>query len=501
MKIHEISPEPLSFNVIKEIIDDKAEIRVSQRSLDAIEKCRRYLHEKMEKQHQPIYGINTGFGSLYDVSVSNEDLSQLQENLVKSHACGTGDKMDIIMVKLMMLLKIHALSLGNSGVFPDTVIMLSELYNRDIIPVVFELGSLGASGDLAPLAHMVLPVLGMGEVYYRGKCIKASEALAAENLKPIKLAAKEGLAMLNGTQFMAAYGVYSLLRIQKLSELANIIAAISLEAFDGSLAPFYEGLHSLRPHKGQIYTARYFRDILRGSEMIGTTKNHVQDPYSFRCIPQVHGATQDAVDHVTSVVLTEINSVTDNPTIFPDDDQIISGGNFHGQPLALAYDYLAMALAELGNISERRSYQLLSGKRDLPHFLVANPGLNSGFMIPQYTAASIVNQNKQLSMPCSVDSIESSQGQEDHVSMGANSATKMYKVVINLERILAIELFIAAQAFDFRKGKKSSKFIEDFVSDYRKKVNFIKNDKIMYEDIDKTVKYLQNVDIDTLNKT
>ncbi len=499
MKIHEITPDPLTLDTIREILDSDAEIRISQKSLDAIEKCRNYLDRKMEKQEDPVYGINTGFGSLCDVSVSKADLSQLQENLVKSHACGSGDEVEPEIVKLMMLLKVQALSLGNSGVFPETVIMLAELYNRDIVPVVFELGSLGASGDLAPLAHMVLPLLGLGEVDYKGKRMKATEALKQEGLKPITLAAKEGLAFLNGTQFMAAHGVQTLLKAEKLSELSDIIAALSLEAFDGSLAPFYKGLHSLRPHSGQIETAKHFRDMLNGSEMIGSTKNHVQDPYSFRCIPQVHGATLDALNHVKSVVLTEINSVTDNPTIFPDEDQIISGGNFHGQPLALAYDYLSMALAEIGNIAERRAYQLLSGKRNLPPFLVANPGLNSGFMIPQYTAASIVNQNKQLCSPTSVDSIESSQGQEDHVSMGANSATKMYRVVNNLERILAIELFIAAQAFDFRKDKKSSDFIEEFVLNYRKKVNFIENDKIMYEDIDASVQYLRDVNLSALN--
>jgi histidine ammonia-lyase len=501
MKIHEITPDALTLETIREIIDSNAELRISQKSLDLISKCRNYLDEKMEKQDDPVYGINTGFGSLCNVSVSKADLSQLQENLVKSHACGSGEEVDPEIVKLMMLLKVHALSLGSSGVFPDTVIMLAELYNRDVVPVVYELGSLGASGDLAPLAHMVLPLLGMGEVDYKGKRMKAAEALKAEGLKPIRLAAKEGLAFLNGTQFMAAHGVQTMLKAEKLSKLSNIIAALSLEAFDGSLAPFYEGLHKLRPHAGQIKTAQYFREILKGSEMIGTTKNHVQDPYSFRCIPQVHGATLDALNYVKSVILTEINSVTDNPTIFPDDDQIISGGNFHGQPLALAYDYLSMALAEIGNISERRAYQLLSGKRNLPHFLVAKPGLNSGFMIPQYTAASIVNQNKQLCTPTSVDSIESSQGQEDHVSMGANSATKMFKIVKNLERILAIELFIAAQAFDFRRAKKSSDFIEEFVSNYRKKVNFIENDKVMYEDMNASVQYLRDTDLSDLEKT
>jgi histidine ammonia-lyase len=278
----------------------------------------------------------------------------------------------------------------------------------------------------------------------------------------------------------------------KLTKLADIIGAISLEAFDGRIDPFHENIQNVRPHQGQIETGRNIRKILEGSELIQRPKKHVQDPYSFRCIPQVHGASKDAINYVAGVLLTEINSVTDNPTVWPDEDLIISGGNFHGQPLALAYDFLAIALSELGNISERRTAQLILGLRGLPEFLVANPGLNSGFMIPQYAAAAMVSQNKQLCTPSSVDSIVSSNGQEDHVSMGANAATKLIRVIDNLERILAIELFNAAQALEFRRPAKSSPYIEEFIDSYRSEVSFIDEDKIMYKEIDKTIQFLRN---------
>lgn len=314
--------------------------------------------------------------------------------------------------------------------------------------------------------------------------------------KPITLASKEGLALLNGTQFMSAYGIYLCLHIFKLSRLSDIIAALSLDAFDGRIEPFHDLIQQIRHHRGQIKTASRIRHLLEGSEIINRPKKHVQDPYSFRCIPQVHGASKDSIDYVSYVFRMEINAVTDNPTIFPDEDLIISAGNFHGQPLALALDNLCIAMAELANISERRTFQLLDGKRELPHFLVANPGLNSGFMIPQYTAASIVNQNKQLCTPASVDTIESSQGQEDHVSMGANAATKAYRVLENLERVLAIELFNAAQALEFRRPAKSSPYIEDFVSQYRKYVKFIDEDKVMYDEMNASVRFLREIIFD-----
>ncbi|HPX06617.1 MAG TPA: aromatic amino acid lyase, partial [Tenuifilaceae bacterium] len=308
----------------------------------------------------------------------------------------------------------------------------------------------------------------------------------------IELKSKEGLALLNGTQFMSSHGVYAMIKTFKIVKLADIIGAVSLEAFDGRIEPFHPNIQSVRPHQGQIETARNIRKILEGSELIARPKKHVQDPYSFRCMPQVHGASKDAINYVAHVLLTEVNSVTDNPTVWPDEDLVISGGNFHGQPLALSYDFLAIALSELGNISERRTAQLILGLRGLPEFLVANPGLNSGFMIPQYAAAAMVSQNKQLCSPASVDSIVSSNGQEDHVSMGANAATKLLRVVDNVERILAIELFDAAQALDFRRPAKTSPYLEEFLAAYRKQVSFINEDKIMYREIEKTLDFLRN---------
>jgi histidine ammonia-lyase len=493
MQTHYISSDKLTFQRVFDIIEQGYKIALSEESAAKIEKCRSYLDEKIASQEEPVYGITTGFGSLCDTSISKSELGQLQENLVMSHACGTGDLVQPPIVKLMLLLKVQSLSYGHSGVQKLTVERLIDFYNNDVIPVVYEMGSLGASGDLAPLAHLSLPLLGKGEVYYQGERQLAEKVLQNFGWKPIKLQSKEGLALLNGTQFMSAYGVFTLLKTFRLSMLADIIGALSLEAFDGRLEPFYDQVHQIRHHKGQIATAERFRKLLEGSELISRKKAHVQDPYSFRCIPQVHGASKDSVNYVAYVFSNEINAVTDNPTIFPDDDLIISAGNFHGQPLALALDNLAIALSEWGNISERRTYQLLHGKRGLPPFLVANPGLNSGFMIPQYTAASLVSQNKQLCTPASVDSIESSQGQEDHVSMGANAATKALRVVLNLEKILAIELFNAAQALEFRRPARSSDIIEDFVRAYRKKVDFIENDKVMYPEIANSVEFLREV--------
>jgi histidine ammonia-lyase len=392
----------------------------------------------------------------------------------------------------MLLLKIHGLSLGKSGVQVATVQRLIDFFNEGITPVIYEQGSLGASGDLAPLAHLVLPLLGMGEVMYKGEKYEAGIIMKKFGWSPLELMSKEGLALLNGTQFMSAYAVYIITMAENLSEVADIASAISLEAYDGRLDPFFESIHAIRPHKGQIRTAKAFREMLNGSQLIARKKAHVQDPYSFRCIPQVHGASKDAISYAKSVILTEINSVTDNPTIFPDEDLIVSGGNFHGQPLALIFDYLAIAIAELGSISERRVYRLIAGQRDLPEFLVASPGLNSGFMIPQYTAASIVSQNKQLCTPSSVDSIPSSNEQEDHVSMGANGATRLLRVAENLEKIIAIELFTAVQALEFRRPLKSSEFIEGVVKSFRKNIPFINDDKVMYPEIARAIDFVRN---------
>ncbi len=485
-----ISNNTLSLEELNTIIVTNQTLALSEEAIANINKCREYLDNKMQTETNPIYGINTGFGSLYSVKISTEDLTTLQENLMKSHACGTGDETPHDIVKIMLLLKIKSLCYGNSGVQLVTVERLIDFYNHNILPVVYTQGSLGASGDLSPLAHLCLPLIGEGEVFMNGNRITAKQMLDEKGWETITLKSKEGLALLNGTQFMSAYGVYMLIKSLKLSKLADVIGAVSLEGFDGRIDPFNNLIHIVRPHKGQVNTAVYISEILEGSELIKQPKKHVQDPYSFRCMPQVHGASKDAIEYVEKVFKTEINSVTDNPNIFVDEDLIVSGGNFHGQPLALALDFLGIALAELGSISERRTYQLISGLRNLPPFLVNNPGLNSGFMIPQYTAASIVSQNKQLATPASIDSIVSSNGQEDHVSMGANAATKTLKIVDNLERILAIELFNAAQALEFRRPGKSSNFIENFVGEYRKMVPTVQEDRILHYDIIKSIEFL-----------
>lgn len=493
---HYISSDLLSINMINEIVFQGKQLALSEEAIVNIEKCRKYLDDKMQSNSTPIYGINTGFGSLCNVKISNENLSKLQENLVKSHACGTGEEVPHEIVKIMLLLKIQSLSYGHSGVQLVTVQRLIDFYNNDIFPVIYTQGSLGASGDLAPLAHLSLPLLGEGEVYLDGFRQPASKVLAKFGWEPIVLQSKEGLALLNGTQFMSAYGVYCLIKAEKISYLADVIGAVSLEGFDGRIEPFTDLIHLVRPHKGQVQTAERMRDLLEDSEIIAQPKVHVQDPYSFRCIPQVHGASKDTIDYVKKVFRTEINSVTDNPNIFVGEDLIISGGNFHGQPLALALDFLGIALSELGSISERRTYQLISGLRNLPAFLVNDPGLNSGFMIPQYTAASIASQNKQLATPSSIDSIVSSNGQEDHVSMGANAASKTLRIVENVERILAIELLNGSQALEFRRPLKSSEFIESFVKSYREEVSFVSEDRILHYDIEKSVSFLNSFQIE-----
>jgi histidine ammonia-lyase len=496
--IHYISTDILSLEVVQEIISHNKTIELSEEATVNIQKCRDYLDKKMESNETAIYGINTGFGSLCNVKISNENLSQLQENLVKSHACGTGEEVPQEIVKLMLLLKIQSLSYGYSGVQLATVLRLIDFYNNAVFPLIYSQGSLGASGDLAPLAHLSLPLLGEGEVVFNGNKVSTSVVMEHFGWKPIVLQSKEGLALLNGTQFMSAYGVHILIKASKFSYLADLIGTISLEGFDGRQEPFNELIHFIRPHKGQIVTANRVNEFLEGSEIIDQPKTHVQDPYSFRCIPQVHGASKDAIDYVKKVFKTEINSVTDNPNVFIESDQIVSGGNFHGQPLAISLDFLSIALAELGSISERRTYQLISGLRNLPAFLVDNPGLNSGFMIPQYTAASIASQNKQLATPASIDSIVSSNGQEDHVSMGANAATKTLRIMDNLERILAIELMNASQAIEFRRPLQSSNFIEMFLKSYREEVPFVKEDRILHYDIQKSVAFLNSFMIDDL---
>ena len=492
--MREITFDHLSLDDIKEIIDNHEQIRLSKEAEEAIIKCRKYLDSKMEDIGRPVYGVTTGFGSLCNITIPEDQLSQLQHNLVMSHACGTGEEVNPTIVRIMLLLKVQSLSYGHSGAQLITVQRLLDMFNNDIVPVVYTQGSLGASGDLVPLAHMSLPLIGMGEVRWKGQVLPAAQVWKQMGWEPLTLQSKEGLALLNGTQFMSAHACWSLIKSYRLSKWADIIGAMSLDAFDGRIEPFLPLTHKLRTHTGQLDTAERFMHILHGSELISRDKEHVQDPYSFRCIPQVHGAVKDNIRYVRSVIENEINSATDNPNIFPDEDMIISAGNFHGEPIAIPMDALGIALSELSNISERRTYQLISGDRGLPRFLVAKPGLNSGFMIPQYTAASIVSQNKMYSWPASVDSIPSSQGQEDHVSMGSNSATKLVRIADNCERVLAIELMNAAQAIDFRRPAKTSPLLEEIISDYRKEVPFVDTDTYFHPLIMASIDFLRRED-------
>lgn len=488
---HIISSKKLSISDIRSIIDNGEKLQLGEDARKAIVRCREYLDSKMDDIDHPVYGVTTGFGSLCNITIAADQLSRLQHNLVMSHACGTGDTVRPEIVRIMLLLKIQSLSYGHSGAQLQTVQRLVDMFNYDILPVVYQQGSLGASGDLAPLAHLCLPLIGMGEVVFKGERREVERLWPELGWNALTLKSKEGLALLNGTQFMTAHAVWSLMQADRLSEWADRIGAMSLDAFDGRIEPFFPQTHRVRPHKGQVRTAARFMELLEGSEIIRGKKSHVQDPYSFRCIPQVHGATKDTIEYVRSVIETEMNSVTDNPTVFPDEDLIISAGNFHGQPIALPTDMLTLALSELASISERRIYKLISGQRGLPSFLVAKPGINSGFMIPQYTAASIVSQSKGLCYPASADSIPSSQGQEDHVSMGANAATKLVRVVENTERVLAIELLNAAQALEFRRPRHSSPAIEGIFEAFRKEVPFVEDDRYMAPLIARSVEFLR----------
>jgi len=479
------------FLQISNLINGKGKLAISSLAENAIQHCRSYLDKKIEGNRNSFYGINTGFGYLQHVKIEDADLVNLQKNLLMSHACGMGEEVPVDIVKLMMALKVKSLSYGHSGVQLETVNRLVDMYNLNMVPVVFTQGSLGASGDLAPLSHLCLPLIGMGEVWFRGEKMHAEKALEMAGLNKITLQSKEGLALINGTQFMSAYGLYILEHAGRLFDWANAIAAISFDAFDCNPDPLHPNIHAIRSHTGQVKTARKLRELLDGSMLQKREGKQVQDPYSFRCIPQVHGASFDAIEHIKSVFIKEINSVTDNPNIFPDDDLILSGGNFHGQPLAINLDFMAIALAELGSISERRTYQLISGSRGLPGFLVKNPGLNSGFMIPQYTAAGIVSENKQLCTPSSIDTIPSSNNQEDHVSMGANAATKCKRVLDNLEKILAIELLTATQALELRRPLRTSAYLEKIVEAYREKVSFNDADRYLHEDMMKSVSFLK----------
>ena len=490
-----ISNGQFSLTDLIEIEKHNPTLALSGEAIQKIEHCRNYLDHKLQNSDDLFYGINTGFGYLQNVAISTGQIAELQYNLLKSLACGMGDEAPDEIVRWMIFLKVQSLAQGYSGVQLATVQRLIDFYNNGIIPVIYTQGSLGASGDLSPLAHLSLPLIGLGEVKYEGRKYSGAEILEKFGWEPLQLKSKEGIALINGTQFMAAYAVHCLIKGDSLFILSDLIACISLDAFDCSAQPFHKNIHAIRPHKGQVDTAARVLKLMQSSEMMAQDKKTVQDPYSFRCIPQVHGASKDVANFFLKTMLQEINSVTDNPNIFPDEDLILSGGNFHGQPLALAFDLMCMAMAEIGNISERRTYQLLSGQRGLPLFLIKNPGLHSGLMIPQYTAAGIVSENKQLCTPVSVDSIVSSNGQEDHVSMGANAAVKCLRVLNNVERILAIELLTACQAIEFRRPLKSSNRVEKIVDAFRKEVAFNEEDKVLHDDMMKALKFVQEYDV------
>ena len=487
----------LTISKLTELLNS-GKLEVAEETLFSIEKSADYLLKKVRDSMATIYGVNTGFGSLSNIRIDEDDLEGLQKNLILSHACGTGKQVPEEIVRAMLCLKVWNMLFGHSGVQKETVLRMVDLFNNDILPVVYTQGSLGASGDLSPLAHLCLPLIGEGEVVVDGKSRSAKEVLAEKGWEPLHLKMKEGLALLNGTQFMSAYGAYAVFHAERLAVIADLVGAIALDAYGGLTSPFDALVHQVRPHPGQIASAKRMRDILDGSELVAKPKEQTQDPYSFRCIPQVHGASMDAINHVREMVERELNSVSDNPLVFPDEDKVISAGNFHGQPLALSFDYLAIGLAELANISERRTFQLILGKNGLPVYLVKKPGLHSGFMIPQYTSASIVSQNKQLCTPASVDSIVSSNGQEDHVSMGANAATKLYEVVENVYQVLAIELFTAAQALEFRRPAKSSPIVEEFMTKYREIVPFLEEDEQLHPHMVNTKEFLKKVELPKL---
>ncbi len=479
-----------SLQQVKNLLAFNQQVSITFDAHDRIVACRTYLDNKISEKGAKHYGINTGFGFLQNTQISDDQLNELQNNLLLSHACGTGNEIREDIVKLMLAFKIKSLSYGHSGVQIDTVNRLMDMYNAGVFPVIYSQGSLGASGDLAPLSHLALPLLGLGEVYYKRQKKSSAEVLAELNWQPIALQSKEGIALINGTQFMSAHGMYILVQCKRLMQWANVIAALSYDAFNCNKEPLHEKLHSIRRHQGQVEAAAMLRKILSDSSILNEGEKQVQDPYSFRCIPQVHGATQEVITYAENIFVKEINSVTDNPNIFPEEDLILSGGNFHGQPLAMAADFLSIAMSELGSISERRTYQLISGQRELPMFLIKNSGLHSGLMIPQYTAAGIVSENKTLCTPSSVDTISSSNNQEDHVSMGANAVVKCLTVVENVEKVLAIELLTAMQAMEFRTGKTST-YLQNIIKAFREKISFNEADRMLYKDIQASVEFIR----------
>jgi len=454
--------------------------------------CRKKV-EIMASSDKAVYGINTGFGPLCDTRISPEETSKLQENLLFTHAVGVGNPIDKELSKIMMICKVHALCQGFSGIRLEVIERIIFFIENEILPVVPEQGSVGASGDLAPLSHLFLPLLGEGEVWVGNDIVSAKEVLVNHKLKPVKLEAKEGLALINGTQFILAHTIKGLKKMEYLLDLADVAGAMSLEGYKGSRSPFKKELHSIRPYKGNLKVAERMRMLFNNSENIASHEDceRVQDPYSMRCIPQVHGASRNAWYHLNELAEIEMNSVTDNPIVLSD-AVAISGGNFHGQPLAMALDYGAIAASELGNISDRRCYLLIEGKYGLPRLLTESGGLNSGFMIPQYTTAALVTENKSLCFPPSADSIPTSLGQEDHVSMGSISGRKFNQILGNIEKILAIELMYAAQALEFRRPNKFSAIIEENYRIIRSKVDKLEDDRILKDDINAIINLVKS---------
>ena len=481
-----------SYQDVLEIIKHPEKAILNEKSKQQITNSYQNV-QKIVKSDKTVYGINTGFGPLCETKISEEETAKLQENLIISHSVGVGNPIAKDISKIMMVCKIHALSKGFSGISLDVVERLIVMLEKDIIPVVPEQGSVGASGDLAPLAHMVLPLLGLGKVWDGDAIVETRKSLEKHQLKPLQLQAKEGLALINGTQFILAHAIFGLEKFEYLLNLADLAAAFSIEAYQGSASPFKKELHEIRPYKGSKLVAKRMLKLLKGSENLEFHENcgRVQDPYSMRCVPQVHGASRNAFEHLREMAEIELNSVTDNPIVISD-EEAISGGNFHGQLMAMPLDYATLAVSELGNISDRRSYLLLEGKYGLPKLLIESSGLNSGFMIPQYTTAALVTENKTLCFPASADSVPTSLGQEDHVSMGSISGRKFNQVLRNVENILAIELMFAAQGIEFRRPLKSSSIIEENFAIIRKKVAKLEDDRLIGEDILTMVEMVRN---------
>jgi len=492
MKTFNITGEPITIEQCYEIAESGAKIELSCEAEENINRCRATI-EKLMAEGRTIYGVNTGFGKLSNTRIRNDEAESLQKNIVISHACGVGNPLPPNVVRMIMFITVLRFAKGHSGIKPETVKTLIEMLNKGVVPVVPEKGSLGASGDLVPLAHIALVLIGLGEAEYNGDTMSGADAMELAGIKPVVLGYKEGLALLNGTQVMNALGIYALTEAFKLYKTANVSTALMMEAVKGCMPAFDKRIHEIRPHKGQISAAAEVSSLLVGSKNVGKSE-HIQNPYSLRCVPQVHGATLDALHYVKGVLETELNSVTDNPLIFPDDDDVLSGGNFHGQPLALALDFLAIALSELANISERRIEQLVNPQLSgLAPFLITNSGLNSGMMIAQYTAASLVSENKIYASPASVDSIPSSANQEDHVSMGSISARKLNTIVENVRNVLAIELMCAAQAIDLSDTADGlSPQTAKVYKAIRQRVPILDKDRTLYPDINEIASMIKH---------